>query len=137
MKYIHYLSDWLSNIIGVESEFIYLILSTIIAILIIKIIKNIVNKFIKNVDDERKEFEFNQKFKEFVKRDFLDLRKASEAKFAKFVGRHSIIMVKPVDQSGGADVAKIVIDSKTNVEKLYEVLKNTKQYLVEDYVIDP
>lgn len=43
-------------------------------------------------------------------------------------------MVKPVDQSGGANVEKIVIDPQTNIDKLYEVLKSTKQYLVEDYV---
>ena len=104
------------------------------------ITRGVNNGYLKTLNDSsyyhyfRNKVEFNQKFKEFVKREFLDLRKASEAKFAKFVGRHSIIMVKPVDQSGGADVAKIVIDSKTNVEKLYEVLKNTKQYLVEDYV---
>lgn len=82
----------------------------------------------------RNKVEFNQKFKEFVKRDFIDLRKTSLNKFIKFVKKHSIIMVKPVDQSGGADVAKIVIDKSTNVEKLYEVLLNTKQFLVEDYV---
>ena len=82
----------------------------------------------------RNKVEFNKKFKEFIKRDFLDLRKANINKFTKFVKRHSIIMVKPVDQSGGADVAKIVIDKNTNIEKLYEVLLSTKQYLVEEYV---
>ena len=82
----------------------------------------------------RNKIEFNQKFKEFVNRDFLDLRKTNLEKFTKFVKKHNVIMVKPVDQSGGANVEKIVIDPQTNIAKLYEVLKSTKQYLVEDYV---
>ena len=82
----------------------------------------------------RNKIEFNQKFKEFVNRDFLDLRKTNLEKFTKNVKKHNVIMVKPVDQSGGANVEKIVIDPQTNIAKLYEVLKSTKQYLVEDYV---
>ena len=104
------------------------------------ITRGVNNGYLKALNDSsyyhyfRNKVEFNQKFKEFVKRDFLDLREASEKKFEKFVAKHSIIMVKPVDQSGGANVEKIVIDEKTNVKKLYEVLKKTKQFLVEDYV---
>ena len=104
------------------------------------ITRGVNNGYLKALNDSsyyhyfRNKVEFNQNFKEFVKRDFLDLREASEKKFEKFVAKHSIIMVKPVDQSGGANVEKIVIDEKTNVKKLYEVLKKTKQFLVEDYV---
>ena len=72
----------------------------------------------------RNKIEFNQKFKEFVNRDFLDLRKTNLEKFTKFVKKHNVIMVKPVDQSGGANVEKIVIDPQTNIAKLYEVLKS-------------
>lgn len=63
MKFILNLSDELSNITGIESEYIYLTFLTIIAILIIHFIKKIANKLIRKMNDEKKEFDFNQKFK--------------------------------------------------------------------------
>ena len=104
------------------------------------ITRGVNNGYLKTLNDStyyhffRNKVEFNQKFEEFIGREYLDLRKTNLKKFEKFLKKHSVIMVKPIDQSGGANVSKIVIDKTTNIEKLYEVLLQTKQYLVEDYV---
>ena len=77
---------------------------------------------------------FNETFKEFLHRDYLDLSKASLKDFDKFVKKCNTIIVKPVDNTGGFGIEKFVVDSSTNVEELYNKLLENKQTLVEECV---
>ena len=77
---------------------------------------------------------FNETFKDFIGRDYLDLNKASLDEFKKFIKKHSTVMVKTVDGSGGYGVSKVETNSKTNLKKLYEELIEKKQLLVEECV---
>lgn len=79
--------------------------------------------------------EFNKIFKEFVKRDFLDLNKSEIKEFEKFVSLHPTFIAKPVDKSGGEGIEKLEIRKETDLKELYNRLKSEKKYLLEEFVI--
>ena len=74
-------------------------------------------------------------FKEFVKRDFLDLNVSEIKEFEKFISLHPTFIAKPVDKSGGEGIEKIEIEKETNINELYDRLKAEKKYLLEEFVI--
>lgn len=104
------------------------------------ITRGINNGYLKTLNDSsyyhflRNKIEFNHKFKEYLNRDFLDLRESSFEEFKKFVKKYSTIMVKPVDLSGGYGVEKLEIKKKDDLKNIYENLMNKKQFLVEEYI---
>ena len=77
---------------------------------------------------------FNKTFKDFVKRDYLDLRESNLEDFKKFVKKHNVIMCKPINLTCGKGIEKKEINSKTNVEKLYNYVKENNQLLIEEVV---
>ena len=79
--------------------------------------------------------EFNQKFSKYLNREWLDLRNTSIKEFENFIKTHKVIIVKPIDDCGGNGVEKIEIDSNTNCQMLYDRLKQNKQMLVEEFVV--
>lgn len=105
------------------------------------ITRGINNKFIKILNNENymklidNKILFNIIYKEFLKRDWLDLRKTSEKNFEKYIKTKKIIIAKPIDLSCGKNIEKIEYSENQNLEKLYKKLKENKQYLIEDYVI--
>lgn len=78
---------------------------------------------------------FDKTYKEFLKRDFLDLRETSFQDFETYIKEKKTVIAKPIDQSCGKGVEKVEYTEKTNTEELYNSLKENKQYLLEDYVI--
>lgn len=79
--------------------------------------------------------EFNQEFKEYLNRDFLDLETASYEEFLDFVEKNPTFMAKPFDGQCGKGIEKITVDNDTVKTQLYKKLKENKQLLLEDYVI--
>ncbi len=77
---------------------------------------------------------FNETFKKYLKRGYIDLTKASLKEFEEFVKKYNTIIVKPVDNTGGFGISKIVVDKKTDIKKLYDELINNKTTLVEECV---
>ena len=78
--------------------------------------------------------EFNKIFKDYLMRDFLDLKEADADEFVSFMKKHPKVMAKPVDESGGKGVTKIEVDEDTDLKALYEQLKAENKTLVEEYV---
>lgn len=77
---------------------------------------------------------FNKYFNEFLKRDYINLRECSLEEFKKFLkGKKTVFAKTPIGE-GGHGVSKIVI-SKYDIEKLYKELKEKKQYLVEEEIV--
>ena len=97
------------------------------------IIKKYNNKEYWHLLDDK--IEFNNKFGKYLNRSWLDLRITTAQEFKKFIEKHNVIMVKPIDDCGGNGVEKIVIDETTNAEKIYNKLKENGQVLVEEFVI--
>ena len=77
---------------------------------------------------------FNEKFKKFLGRDYLDLSVASLKKFEEFTKKHKVFMAKPVGLSGGYGILKVVIEDNTNISNLYNELKKDGKTLVEEYI---
>ena len=78
---------------------------------------------------------FNKTFKDYLGRDFLDLTESSLDDFKQFLKKHSKVMIKPVDESGGKGISKFEINKDTDIKKLYQELIDTKRTLIEEYVI--
>ena len=78
---------------------------------------------------------YNDKFKEYLGRDYLDLIKTSPKEFKEFIKKHPIIIAKTVDGTGGFGVEKIETNNKTNIDNLYNELISKQQYLVEECIV--
>ena len=67
--------------------------------------------------------EFNEKFKKYLKRDYIDLTKASAKDFEKFINDKEYVIAKEVDNCGGLGISKIKVkdyNSKILYNKLIE-----------------
>lgn len=105
------------------------------------ITRGINNKYIRTMNDRNyyhlfdNKIEFNELFKKYLNRDYLDLSKSSLEDFEKFINKHNVFMAKPVNLQCGKGIEKIDIKKSTNIKKLFEQLKNNGQILVEEYVV--
>lgn len=104
------------------------------------ITRGINNKLIKKYNDknyihifENKD-EFLNKFKYFVKRDFLILNNNYE-EFVYFITKHKIFFAKPRQGSCGKGIKKITISLGDNIKELYESLINDNLTILEDVII--
>ena len=77
--------------------------------------------------------EFNNLFKKYLKRDYLDLENSTYDEFLEFTSKNKIFMAKPINMQCGKGIEKIEI-KKQNLKKLYNKLIDNKQYLLEEYV---
>ncbi len=83
--------------------------------------------------------EFNNKFKDYIGRDFVDLRSKTFRDFQEFIKNKDKIIVKPIDKSGGKGIEIIELDknklkNEYNVLKIYNSLIKNNQMLVEDVI---
>lgn len=98
------------------------------------------NKIVKKYNDQQKSLLFddkvlfNDKFKEYLHRDYIDLTKTSLKGFQEFISKHKEIIVKPVLASCGKGIEKINT-TKEIPSKLYNRLKQNQQTLVEEVII--
>lgn len=82
--------------------------------------------------------QFNEKFREFVHRDFLDLRKASFEEFQAFCQSHLVIFVKETDGFGGVGARKLSASdyqAEPSCRALYQELKDNRLFVVEECVV--
>ena len=79
--------------------------------------------------------EFNTRFKEYIHRDWLDLRNTIKEDFAAFVQNKTAIIAKPVSGSCGKGIEKFLIDNTFSPNTIYEVLLQKQLYIVEDCVV--
>lgn len=77
---------------------------------------------------------FNDTFKKYIKRDYIDLTRSSVEEFKDFLKRNKTVIIKPVDETGGHGISKLVVDKSLDINKLYNELIETKRTLVEECV---
>ncbi len=105
------------------------------------ITRGINNSYIKKLNDPKygeifdDKIKFNEVFKDYIKRDFLDLRETSLEDFQKFVKLHPIIILKPINLQCGKNIEKITITKEMNLEDIYENAIKNEQYLIEECVL--
>ena len=78
--------------------------------------------------------EFNNRFKKYLKRDYIDLRNSSEEDFKNFLKNKEYVIAKELDNCGGHGIDKLKVDIK-KYKELYTKLINKKQYLVEEIIV--
>ena len=84
--------------------------------------------------------EFNKLFKEYLGREYLDLRTSTFKEFKEFISNKDKIIAKPIDACGGKGIDVIEIDktklkNEYNVLKIYNKIMKNEQFLVEEYII--
>ena len=79
--------------------------------------------------------EFNQLFQKEVNREWLNLNKADEEKFAAFLQGKADLICKPIDGSSGQGIIKITPDEYDNPSALYKKLKDLGIGIIEEKVI--
>ena len=78
---------------------------------------------------------FNNMFKEFIKRDFIDLREKNANDLQEFVREKQVVFAKIINGYGGHGVKKITYDKKCDFKKMYKELSENKQFLIEEAIV--
>ena len=78
---------------------------------------------------------FNKFFNEYIKRDFINLKNCTLEEFDSFLRKHSTVFAKNPTGEGGHGIRKINISQIKNTAELFNELKNNKQFLVEEEII--
>ena len=76
---------------------------------------------------------FNRKFRDYIKRDFMDLRDGFEA-FEAFVSGREAFFAKQLDSFGGLGVKKIRLSQHADPKKLYDELMQSQMFLAEGVI---
>lgn len=70
----------------------------------------------------RNKTEFNTLFKEFIKREFIDVNSSKKEDVVKFMKEHSIFMAKPVVGTCGKGIEKIDTSKYESLDQVYDYL---------------
>lgn len=77
---------------------------------------------------------FNKFFNEYIKRDYINLKKCTIEEFNSFLNKHDIIFAKDPLGECGHGIKKIVIKEIKDKNKMYNELKENKQFLLEEAI---
>lgn len=92
-----------------------------------------------NRSDMRHKFsnkdEFNRVFRDFIGRDFLDIRTSTPEDLEKFMNKYQAVMAKKTDAMMGDGVERIDYKDVKDFKVLHTKLSNQGQYLIEEYFI--
>lgn len=77
---------------------------------------------------------FNQTFKDFIKRDFVDLRDGFDG-FEAFLAGKDTFFAKQLDSFGGLGVRKVRLAQHPDRKKLYEELMQAEMFLAEGEIV--
>ncbi|HZJ90247.1 MAG TPA: sugar-transfer associated ATP-grasp domain-containing protein [Oscillospiraceae bacterium] len=78
---------------------------------------------------------FNEKFGQYLRRDYLDLCKCSESDFMDFAEKHQVFFAKIPTGHGGAGVSRIERNESTDLQQLYQELLAKEQTILEEEII--
>ena len=81
-------------------------------------------------------YEFNERFKKFIKRDYLLINKASKKEIMNFLEKHSTFMAKPISGTCEKGIEKINCNDYQCLDDLYNYLINEKKdNVIEELII--
>lgn len=78
---------------------------------------------------------FNKFFEDYIKREYINLRKSSKEEFNNFLNKHSTVFAKNPLGEGGHGISRIVVSEIANRDELYNELIKNKQLLLEEEII--
>lgn len=80
--------------------------------------------------------EFNERFKDYLKRDWIKVNGTEKEKVIEFFKKHDVFMAKPIDNFGGVGIEKIKISSFGSYDELYSYLtKEESNYELEEVIL--
>lgn len=98
-------------------------------------------KFINYVDQKKytiifvDKILFNEYFKDFIGRDYIDIRVVGEDGLKNFIKNKTSVFAKVKDDCGGHGIKKLYKEDFKDVKGLYNNLMKNKQYLIEDTIV--
>ena len=84
--------------------------------------------------DLRDKSRFNRRFASYIRRDWIDVREATDDELAAFMAQHPVAMAKVPDTEGGSGIQKLVFDGSESVGDVRARLSDDRQFLLEEYV---
>ena len=78
---------------------------------------------------------FNEIFREYLKRDFINLRKSSVDDLKKFLSDKKTVFAKETKGECGHGISKVSVNDIDDVEKFYNECKSKDQLLIEDTIV--
>lgn len=78
---------------------------------------------------------FDELFKKYLKRDFINFRTGSKEDFKKFLDGRETVFAKDPTGEGGHGISKITVADVKDSNKLYDELKANGQLLVEEAIV--
>jgi hypothetical protein len=104
--------------------------------------RGINNKFVKKLNEKEywhlfnNKNEFNDMFKEYIKRDYIFPVSADKNKSIEWLKNHELFFAKPNDGQCGKNIEKINTEKwKNNLEELYAYLVENKLELLEEPIV--
>lgn len=80
--------------------------------------------------------EFNEKFKDYIKRDWINVNTSPKEKVIDFMQKHKVFMAKPNQGGCGKGIEKININDYDSIEGIYSKLtSNSNDYELEEIII--
>lgn len=78
---------------------------------------------------------FNRIFKEYLKREYLDIKKSSLEEFSNFLDKHEIVFAKDPLGECGHGITRIETNNIKDKKELYNKLIKNKQFLLEEGIV--
>ena len=78
---------------------------------------------------------FNEFFREYLKRDFISLRKSTPDDLRRFLHGKQVVFAKASTGEGGHGIKKLKVSEIADVDALYKELCSKGQYLVEEAIV--
>lgn len=78
---------------------------------------------------------FNKYFKDYIKRDFINLKNCTREEFIEFLNKHDTVFAKDPLGECGHGIKKIIVKEIEDKNKLFDELKENKQFLVEEAIV--
>lgn len=77
---------------------------------------------------------FNQKFNDYLKRDYLIIDENKKEDFIKFTNKYKELIAKPINGEGGKGISKIILDKTSNLDEIFKNLITNNQLLIEECI---
>lgn len=80
--------------------------------------------------------EFNEKFKNYIKRDWIKVNGTEKEKVIEFLKKHNEFMAKPIDGGCGKGIEKIKVQDYKSLDELYNYLiKEPNNFELEEVIV--
>jgi hypothetical protein len=97
-------------------------------------------KFLNKYNDKKEsellsnKIEFDNLFKAYLKREFIDIREVKVKEFEKFIREKNVVFAKKINGFGGHGVEAIKYDEVKDFAKKYDELMQNEQFLIEEKI---